>query len=159
MTTRLAQRLQRARDRFLTEIARAVEEELSDAIEQAFTFALATRSRQSMSPRSNLPTPAQRRPTPPATPTESAQVTRDRVLASIQDAPGSHIGELSQSLGLPASTVRRHVRQLATADAIRIEATPDPRFGGGQPRQLFFPQEPGNGVPAEHAARAAEATT
>ncbi len=151
MTTPLERRLQTARDRFIAEVVHAIECAIIDAIEEAFASALARRPRLAMS--SRLSKPVHRAPPPPPAETPSAQATRDRVLASIRDAPGSDIGQLSQLLAMPASTVRRHLRQLAATDAIRIEGTPDPRFGG-QRLQTFFPRDPGSVVAASSASPA-----
>jgi DNA-binding transcriptional ArsR family regulator len=154
MTTPLDRRLQRARDRFITEIVHAIECAIIDAIEEAFAAALARRPRLAMSSRPSKP--VHRAAPPPPAETPSAQTTRDRVLASIRDAPGSHIGELSQLLAMPASTVRRHLRQLAATEAIRIEGTADPRFAG-QRLQTFFPCAP-ESVGSAPSASAAEAS-
>lgn len=154
MTTPLERRLQRARDRFIAEIVHAIECAIVDAIEEAFAFALATRPRLAMS--SGPSKPVHRAAPPPPAETPSTQTTRDRVLASIRDAPGSHIGQLSQLLAMPPSTVRRHLRRLAATDAIRIEGTPDPRFGG-QRLQTFFSRDPGS-VGAASSTSAAEAS-
>lgn len=159
MTAALERRLQRARDRFVIEVVRAVEEAILDGIEQAFSWALATRPRFTMSTPVDEPQRALRSAPLPHGATASAQATQDRVLASVHGAPGSHIGQLTESLGLRASTVRRHLRTLAAANAIRIEAKPDPRFGRGRPLQLFFPRKPGNGVRVEHAMNHIEART
>jgi DNA-binding transcriptional ArsR family regulator len=129
MITPLEQRLQHARDRFIAEVVHAVEDVIIETIQRGFALALAQRSRAMVPPTANAPMTTHVPTAPMPAETERARTTQACVLACIRDAPGSHVGELSSSLGVPASTVRRHLRKLATAEAIRIETKPDPGSG------------------------------
>src|SRR5262245_46483276 len=121
MTTFFEQRLIDACDRFVNEVLAAARNASVEAVERAFALALATRSRLVSAPRRDesawaevpaaipAPTPA------PVTAPASLMPSRsnaDRVLASIRHAPGSHVGQLSRTLSMSPSTVRRHVREL-----------------------------------------------
>lgn len=144
-----------ARDRFVTEVLEVAQQASIQAVERAFALALAARARLASSPHDDASATTDVAPRP--TPTEKAASKResDRVLACVRQAPGSHIGQLSQALAMPASIVRRHLRQLAIEEAIRIDGTSDPRFGGR--RQTFFPREPGS-VGTASPVTAAEAS-
>ena len=157
MMNRFEQRLQRARDRFVREVAQIVEEMTIEAVDDAFALALVGRPRLAVPLMDNSPqmlrvagndTPGNTGPTDPA---------QGRVLACVRESPGSHIGELSNALGMRASTVRRHLRKLAQLEAIRIETMSDARFGGQQ-LQTFFPRADGDGVHATPSDRLVQAT-
>jgi hypothetical protein len=132
-----------ARDRFVAEVLEVTQQASIEAIERAFALALATRAPLPTSPPGNASATtdvvAGRTPTAE----EGSKRDSDLVLACVRQAPGSHVGQLSQALARPASNVRRHLRQLVIEEAIRIADTSDPRFGG-QRRQTFFPREPGS---------------
>lgn len=88
---------------------------------------------------------------------EDPAVDLSAALGRVKPSAGTSSGQLSQALAMPASIVRRHLRQPAIEEAIRIEGTSDPRFGG-QRRQTFFPREP-DSVGAASLVPATEART
>lgn len=152
-------RLVAAHQQFITEILLAVHEASAEALEQAFVDALAARPRLADAPRADAPRTTDAAPA--LAPKEITEITvsmtdAGRVLARVREAPGSHVGQLSESLAMPPATVRRHLRQLAAKEVIRIEAAPDRRIGG-QRLQTFFPREP-DSVGSEMPASAMEAT-
>lgn len=183
MTTSFEQRLidacdrfLAARDRFVTEVLAAAQDASVEAVERAFALASATRSRLVSAPRNEesataevapgVPVPTPELVTAPAVPPEPAPAhsvsaslvpstsNADRVLACIRQTPGSHVGQLSRTLSMSPSTVRRHVRELAAREAIRIQGASGPWWG--QARLTFFPCEPNIGV--ELSASAPEAS-
>ena len=145
---RFEQRLQRARDRFVREVAQIVEEMTIEAVDDAFALALIRRPRVASPLMDDSPQTPQIAGDKPPGNTVRTVTAQGRVLACICEAPGSHIGELSSALGMRPSTIRRHLRKLAGVDAIRVEARPDSRFGG-QPLQMFFPREHGDAARVE----------
>ena len=170
-----------ARDQFVTEVLHAARDASVVAVEHAFALAMSTRSRLATASRNDAsatvagapaaPAPPLARSMPTPTPTRaplsasessvptpaprvSSTRNADRVLACICEAPGAHVGQLSQKLAMSPSAVRRHVRRLMARDVIRIEGARGPLWG--QPRRTFFPCEPRVGV--ESSASAPEAS-
>lgn len=134
-------RLVTAHQQFITEVHAAVRDASLAALERAFADALAPRLRLN-APHDDTPAAADTASAPPPTAMAVSMTAADRVLTCIREAPGSNIAQLSRSLEMRASTVRRHLRQLWGEDAIRIEGTHDSRFGGQM--QTFFAREPGS---------------
>lgn len=144
MTASLEQRLTEARARlvdahhqFITDVLLATRDAAIETLEKAFAKALPAPARLAGAPHDDAPATADTASQPTSDATEVAINPAHRVLARIREVPGSHIGELSQSLGMPASAVRRHVRELAAANVIRIEGT-HARLGA---QRTFFPRD------------------
>ncbi len=153
-------RLADAHHQFITHVLLAARDAAAEALEKAFAKALPAPARLAGAPHDEAPATADTASEPTSDATEVAIDPAHRVLARIREVPGSHVGQLSQSLEMPASTVRRHVRELAAANAIRIERTHDARFGA---QRTFFPRDQSSisiepsGVGAEVPASLVEA--
>lgn len=158
MTMSLEQRLAEARARFghayeqlIADVLEAARDASVEALERAFAETRAApRFVDALQGDARTMTSVPRRPA--AAVTAVTRAVMNRVLAHVRAVPGSHIGQLSESLAMPEAVVRRHLRQLAAEDAIRIEGALGPCFG--RPRQTFFAIEPG-AVGAEAVAGSA----
>jgi|ERR1051325_768807 DNA-binding transcriptional ArsR family regulator len=148
MISRFEQRLQRARDRFVREVAQIVEEMTIEAVDDAFALALVRRPPLPVPLPDNSPQMLQVAGDDTSGNASSTATTNERLLACIREAPGSHVGELSTALGMRSSTIRRHLRKLVHLEVIRIETRRDSRLGGQQ-LQTYFPRSDGDDV---HAA-------
>lgn len=144
-----------ARDRFVTEVLEVAQEASVEAVERAFALVQAARTPCTSAPHDDASATTAGIPAPATSEKAGSTSETERVLACVRQAPGSHIGQLSESLAMPASKVRRHLQRLATGDAIRIAGGRGPWHG--ESRQTFFPRE-SSSVDTESSASALEAT-
>lgn len=93
-----------------------------------------------------------------------AQIDRTAIVACIRENPGCNTTQLSRSLGLHKSKLRRQLRNLVDDGAIRIEELTS--GFGRRLRRTYFVVEPANGahahteasvIPAEPPATSVEA--
>jgi DNA-directed RNA polymerase specialized sigma24 family protein len=149
MTEPFEREVRRAIEHFIAEILAMAQRAAIEVIRSAFA-ARANPTEASISGDRRPSGQSARRRTAPLL--DSPAVSA-RMVALVRDHPGWSTAQISQSLGLHTGVVRRHLRQLADQDVIRIE---EASLGGLIRRTYFWVSHVGE--PTEQTA-ATEAVT